>query len=584
MTNRLDNYLGHKSNRLMKSLYESAINGAITVLNYQIKHLEKQKEDAIEALEEERDALIEPLENQVDALEDERDAMEKANDQRERAINLTRAQYELERNASQRTRLIYKNGQMSYVNDYQEVRDTKQNLEDAIFDKKVGELDDQIDDLNKQIDEINEKYDDLIEQTEKFYDAQIESLQDLVDQWEEFQAQMELADALAALNQFGISMDDILSGNVSAFDELTTGYAAIVGKLNGSMEQVAQATGIPIEELKGKLDSLLGTTYDASGITQPLEEINNALVGGGSGSTSSVSGGGSVSTGGGSGGISGNATEVATSLGKIPEAINNIDASKFKDIDTYLTNILQTLSTLQESINLNNLATSFTTLHEKIQAVSDLLGAGGGTSSDVTIPGGAPSDVQKKASKSQSGSESSATGIAGALQQINDTDMSNIIGQLAGEEEGDASLLSAVNDVTSALGGGTEGGTESGAEGDGGNLLTALTNVTEKIGTPETDDTLSGNTAKFAELVEEKIPECTTIFEELAMAIRLAADAMESLASAMSNFGGISAGISIGGGGGFSGTAYANGNWSAKSKGINGNALVGEQNAHIKFI
>ena len=160
---------------------------------------------------------------------------------------------------------MYKNGQMSYVNDYQEVRDAKQNLEDTIFDKKVGELDDQIDNLNKQIDEINEKYDKLIEDTEKFYDEQIRGLQDMVDMWEELQHKAEMSEAIAALHELGLSVDDILSGNMDAFNMVSDGYAGILAGLTSDVSSVAEAFNIPIDkyDINRYIKSLLNPENNA---------------------------------------------------------------------------------------------------------------------------------------------------------------------------------------------------------------------------------------------------------------------------------------------------------------------------------
>lgn len=278
----------------MKSLYESAISGAITILNDQINDLEKAKDEAVEALENARDAEIKPLEEKVKALEKERDEMQKVNEQRERELNLQKAKYDLERAMSQRNRLIYKNGQMQYVNDYAEVRDTKENLEQAIFDKKIGELDDQIDELNDQIDEINEKYDKLIEQTEKFYDEQIKGLQDMIDKWEEIQHVAEMAEAIQALSELGLTMDDVLSGNVD-FEGIKTQYAAIIGGLNG-IDSAAQAVGKSAGELNTTLGSILNYDFNTlnaqpladsfSDIEDSAKNASKAIGGGGGGSTS----------------------------------------------------------------------------------------------------------------------------------------------------------------------------------------------------------------------------------------------------------------------------------------------------------
>lgn len=272
----------------MQALYEKAISAAITLLNDQKDDLEKAKDDAIDALEDAKDAEIDPINDHIKALEDEKDslekereAMQKANDERERQINLQKAQYELERANSQRTRLIYKNGQMQYVQDYQEVRNAKKNLEDAIFEKNITKLDDQIDNidnqienLNKQLDDIEEKYDKLIEDTEKFYDAQIKGVQDLIDMWEKLQHQADLVDAYEALGNFGITANDILSGNLNVFNQIRDGYIGTFAGLSSDANAVAQAFGTTTDNALALKEAILG--YDAS--TASFSELANNIA------------------------------------------------------------------------------------------------------------------------------------------------------------------------------------------------------------------------------------------------------------------------------------------------------------------
>lgn len=92
----------------VKDLYSSAISAATTVLQHQLDGIEKEKDEAIKLLEEEREAATKVIQDQIDKLTDQKEAIEKANEQRQRAIDLQKAQWELEKAMSQRTRLVYK--------------------------------------------------------------------------------------------------------------------------------------------------------------------------------------------------------------------------------------------------------------------------------------------------------------------------------------------------------------------------------------------------------------------------------------------------------------------------------------------
>lgn len=171
---------------------------------------------------------------------------------------------------------------MVYQNDYQEVRNAKKNLEDAIFEKNIAKLDNQIDnidnqieDLNKQLDNIEEKYDKLIEDTEKFYDAQIKGVQDLIDMWDKLQHQAELVDAYEALGNFGITANDILSGNVDVFNQIRDGYIGTFAGLTADTDAVAQAFDTTTDNAIALKEALLG--YGSTNV--PISELINNING-----------------------------------------------------------------------------------------------------------------------------------------------------------------------------------------------------------------------------------------------------------------------------------------------------------------
>ncbi len=188
-------------------------------------------------------------------------------------MNLQKAQYELERAHSQRTRLIYKNGQMQYVNDSAAVRDAKNNVDDLLRQRAVDELDDKIDGLNKKLEEVEDHYTKLIEETEKMYDEQIEGVQNLIDMWEKLQHQAELVEVYEALGNFGITAQDILSGNIAIFNQIKDGYTGVFAGLSDDIGAVAQAFGTTADQAIVFKNALLG--YDAA--TQAFSDMDVKL-------------------------------------------------------------------------------------------------------------------------------------------------------------------------------------------------------------------------------------------------------------------------------------------------------------------
>lgn len=329
----------------MKGLYQNAISGAKTVLNFQIKQLEKAKDQAIKILEEERDAAKKPIQAQIDALEDQRKALERANEARERDMELQKAQYNLARALAQRTKLIYKDGQMVYQTDTTEIRNTKDELDDAIYNKKVGELDDRIEDLNDKLDDIDKYYDELIKDTEEMYDAQIEGLQNILDMWEEFEAKLELADALDALGEFGFTMEDVLSGSPALFESLTNGLIGVTAALEGNGQALATAFGKSVEDISGYSDAILGyddatktwldtlNGADMSGINTALDGVTTA-AGNVANAISGNGGSGNGNTNNGIGGSTDNGQQGqgSSSTGSITSAIDDLDQKKLETI------------------------------------------------------------------------------------------------------------------------------------------------------------------------------------------------------------------------------------------------------------
>ena len=550
----------------MSDLYNNAISGAISVLNFQKNKLEKERDKAVKALEKERDAAIKPVQDQIDALEDEqkalekeRDAMQKANDERERAINLQKAQYELERANAQRTRLIYKNGQMQYVNDYQEVRDAKKNLEDALFDEKMAKMDEQIDNINEQIeglndqlDEINKHYDDLIKSTEEFYDEQIEQLQDMIDMWEEFQAQMELSEALAALDEFGITMDDILSGNPEAFAKLTQGYAACQAALTGNISEIAQALGTSEEEIRRWIEEIgadFQNAFSGDIDTSGIDKISNAITGGGGGGASTGAGAGagtgSGSTGGGLVGdiqtLSGGVQDLNTNLGAINSVpMENLANSIERIVDVLGEEGFAGIFKMPENFNLANMVQQFSDMADKISGITTAITGGGGQSKGTT-------DWSDNTDyHSEGGGESGEEGdtLLSALSQI-------------GEKQAD---IQALSDTFAP---------------EDGSLSSNVETAGKAISDGDSEDSLTGKFIKLKEGAEENISPVVEMFTILLLQIQMCVTAVEQLTAKMTTLRDVNIN-SPESPSKFSGTAYANGNWSAKSKGSSGVALTGE--------
>lgn len=176
---------------------------SIGVVNYylgeQIENLNKQK-DNINAY---YDSIIDPLQKQLDLLS-------KVNEQRDRALALEKAQYELEKAKSQKTQKVLRNGSWQWEADQESVRDAQKNLDDAKFNKVTGELKDTIDDLNR-----------AKEEQLAAYDKEIDRITVIQNQWSQMIERAEYMSKLDAFEATYGSLEKILNGDTTAFDNIT---------------------------------------------------------------------------------------------------------------------------------------------------------------------------------------------------------------------------------------------------------------------------------------------------------------------------------------------------------------------------
>ena len=330
----------------LTSYYENVFSAIGTILSRRISALENAKSAAVDSINAEKDAAeasyqaqidyiddlidakeaeidaiddeIEKYQDQIDAIDKQIDALEEANQKRQQAINLQKAQYDLERAQQQRTKLIYKGGQLVYENDTSAVRDARENLEDAEFEiqkqkledlkkpleeqielleKRKELIQDEIDGLQKQQDAIqkameasNKYYEQMIKETEAYWDALIEKLEDTKSKFEEIAELKNLAEAIDTINSYlgetKYTVEDVYNGTPELIDQMLQDYInALMGANSynedfaNSLATAAQEMGLSFgqisqdaDETKGKLGSLADALTP---LTQATFEIGN---------------------------------------------------------------------------------------------------------------------------------------------------------------------------------------------------------------------------------------------------------------------------------------------------------------------
>ena len=268
-----------------------------------IDELIDAKEEEISAIEKE----IDRYQDQIDAIDKQIDALEEANKKRQQAINLQKAQYDLERAQQQRTKLIYKGGQLVYENDTSAVRDARENLEDAEFEIQKQKLEDLKKPLQEQIellekrkeliqDEIdgykkqqealqkaleasNKYYDKMIKDTEKYWDTLIEQLEKTKSKFEEIAELKALSEAYYLIQDYlkgtEYTLEDIFNGTPEMFDKFIEDYKKVLLGANSYNEDFAASLALAEQDIRGSLGNI---SSSASEIETALGPAVSALV------------------------------------------------------------------------------------------------------------------------------------------------------------------------------------------------------------------------------------------------------------------------------------------------------------------
>ncbi len=499
----------------MKSLYESALSGVTSILDKQINAYEDSKSAAVDSLEAERDARIEVLEAQkdqyeeqikliekqieekesmIDDINEEIDAIREANEERQRQLTLQEKQIALERMLNQRSILQYSADKgMHYVQDTDGIRGARQELDDAktemviadkekqisLIEKEIGLLEDRKDSINEQIelidtqiDQINSQYDKMISNTEKYWDGLISGMESYKSRWQELAEIEEQAKLVSMLEQLGLNADEILNMSEASFVRFKDEYMGILA------------------DIYADNSSMLAGLSEASG--RSVEELGSYLQ----------------ATQGYIDGLSG----IGESLNPAAEAINNVDSSmstlagSASSVNEQTSGIASGMSDLGGSTaavsdNLNSIKTALMELPEadKFLAIAEAFRYLAGALQYVSSVLGAAGEEGQGGLAAQFGSLKSAidqvtSAIGGGIGNNTDTGglpSSEIGGSQTNGAQGGASLSKAFSDLqkTAAKAIGKEGN-----EGDGtvigtfGSLKGTITDVANTIGFSESEE------------------------------------------------------------------------------------------------
>ncbi len=258
-----------------KSWLESVGNAAIALLDDQVDKLEDQKDKATKIYQDQIDALNaqkKPLEYELELMERQKDAADKQ-------LQYQKALYALRRAEQQRENYTYTSDKgFIYKADDQTIKDAKKDASDAEYELLKLNIQQQIDAIDDQIDHLN----DIIDQTEKYYDTQIDGLNAYKEEWQKAIDMEELATNMQTfIDKFGENgLQRLFSEDMSLITNWKQSY------LDNMAEIDMESTGT-IGNLTKKFQELSGlaispTITAMTDFGQAISDVNSKINGGGS--------------------------------------------------------------------------------------------------------------------------------------------------------------------------------------------------------------------------------------------------------------------------------------------------------------
>ena len=292
-----------------KSYLNSVANAAASLFDKEIDKIQdaaekqaKPYEDQIKGIESQIKAYnkqIDILNDRKKPLQDELDMLEEKARKENLILNLQKAQYEQERLENQRTNLIYTEEKgFVYGIDDAAARDARKNVDDAKLEiqkqslqDRINGIDDEIEKYNEQIDALNDYIDglnDLIDQINETAAAQVKSLEEMKNKWQEVIDQQEEAKkGILLTGEFGAdAIGRILSGDESLLSQWKNSYLTTIagidienaGYIGNMTERLATLYGVDLSPLMEQFYGVKGSVSDAAG---SIKEMSKAISDGG---------------------------------------------------------------------------------------------------------------------------------------------------------------------------------------------------------------------------------------------------------------------------------------------------------------
>ena len=263
---------------------KKAKDAALKAIDEKIKALKKQKEAAIKAVEAEIKALEKAKEAQHKYLQEKIDALQRAHDLQEKINKLEEYENQLAQAKQQRV-WVMKDGQFQLGENEEAINSAEQQLsdykDDLDYERQIQELQDLQEYWDEYYDNLIEKKEKYKEYLEEYYDAQIEAMEEYRDRVEEeYDAQIE------ALEEYRDQVEEM-------YDEMLENYQEHVKEMLEKFDEFNKGNeekyGVAIEALRAfvsewnslieSMESIDGTMGAVTGFASGMVSLKGHSAG-----------------------------------------------------------------------------------------------------------------------------------------------------------------------------------------------------------------------------------------------------------------------------------------------------------------
>ena len=539
----------------LKSLYGSALTGITDALDKQINLYEKKKEVAIESIEAERDARKEALEEQIDYIDKQIAAKNKeikAIEAENKAISLQadlqKAQWEAEQLRNNRTIRQYDGEKgIHYTIDSNALREKEQEVDEKKDEIRINNIEKEIDlleerksMLEEQASLMDEMYSKMIESTEKYWDNLIESMTNYKSRYEQLAELEATAKMSNDFKQLGIDIEAVLNMSEAEFQEFANDYVGILADFYSGNEGMTNS----LAETLGITTSQLGSyVNDIQTFAKETTDALSPLADNATGIDTTTESVGKLSD-------AVNSGNVAEKLGSISDSINGIDSTKISSTTTEFSNLADVIERIATALGITA-DTPVSGLVTALQSLSTL--TLGDEETGIIAQFNALKTAVDEVTSAISGGSSKANEGGGLATGANGSSASpNMSGDGASGLIGSIDKLQQTADE--ALGtGSTEKDEGTGIIGKFSALKTAIDDVTEAIGTTE-DNSLDKGASNLisaiqleSKVVGDELPNQISLFSELLTKINECVASLGNMATAIQGASGSLSALSFGG-------------------------------------